>query len=128
MTMKEEAQKKIKSSDAISTVVGRGTRIVGPVTIKNSGRIDGHIKGGVTSDQDIIVGEGGFIEGKIVSKIAIIGGKVFGSVTASKRVILEEKAELLGDIHTEQLKITEGAKFNGYCFMLSESEKQKLNP
>ena len=117
---------KIKATNAISTVIGRGTHIAGPVKIKNSARIDGHIQGSVTSDQDIIIGEGGIVNGKIVSKTAIIGGKVRGTVTATKWVILEENAELLGDIHTEQLKIANGAKFNGYCYMLSEGEKNKL--
>ncbi len=124
--MNEEIQNKIKVTDAISTVIGRGTHIEGPVKIKNSARIDGHIQGSVTSDQDIIIGEGGIVDGKIVSKTAIIGGKVSGTVMATRQVILEENAELLGDIHTEQLKITEGAKFNGYCYMLSEGEKNKL--
>ena len=41
--MKEENQYRIKSTDTISTVVGRGTHIVGPISIKNSARIDGHI-------------------------------------------------------------------------------------
>ena len=123
-TMKNERPEKIKSSDAISTVVGRGTHIVGPVHIKNSGRIDGYVEGGVTSDQDIVVGEGGVVEGKIVSRIVIIGGKVRGSVNASKRVVLEKNAELQGDIHTEQLKIIDGARFNGNCHMLQKNDKK----
>ncbi len=124
--MKEEKLFKIKSSDTISTVVGRGTHIVGPVTIKNSARIDGHIEGGVTSDREIFIGEGGIVDGKIKSQFVVIGGKVTGSVKATKRVILEEKAELHGNIHTEKLKIVDGAVFNGICYMLSEGEKTKL--
>ena len=121
--MKNERPEKIKSSEAINTVGGRGTHIVGPVNIKNSGRIDGFVEGGITSDQDIVVGEGGVVKGEIVSRIVIIGGKVLGSVKASKRVVLEKNAELHGDIHTEQLKISDGARFNGNCHMLQKNEK-----
>jgi len=124
--MKEENQYNFKSTDTISTVVGRGTYIVGPVTIKNSARIDGHIEGEVTVDHEVFIGEGGIVNGKIICEIVVIGGKVTGSVQAALRVILEEKAELHGDIYTGNLKIANGAVFNGFCYMLTDSEKTKL--
>ncbi|KPK91545.1 hypothetical protein AMJ80_07280 [bacterium SM23_31] len=118
----------MQPSDIISTVVGRGTRIKGSIHIKNSGRIDGYVEGGVTADQDVIVGECGVIEGQITSLNAIIGGKVHGSVNAVKRVVLEEFADLKGDIRTEKLKIADGARFYGYCYMLKKrpTEQEQL--
>ena len=124
--MKNEHVEKIQPSDIISTVVGRGTRIKGSIHIKNSGRIDGYVEGGVIADQDIIVGECGVIEGQIISRNAIIGGKVLGSVNAVKRVVLEKEADLKGDIRTEKLKIADGARFYGYCRMLKESVTKQL--
>ncbi|MFC1554356.1 polymer-forming cytoskeletal protein [candidate division KSB1 bacterium] len=124
--MKNEKTERIKPSDVISTVIGRGTRIKGSIHIRNSGRIDGHVEGGVVSDQDVVIGEGGVIEGSVISKTAIIGGKVLGEVNASKKVILEEKAELQGDIHSQQIKVSDGAVFNGYCYMLKEREVKQL--
>jgi len=118
-------QNKTKINDTIGTVVGRGTLIKGSIRIKNSGRIDGRVEGGVTSEQDVVVGESGVIEGKVVSRSAIIGGKVLGSINASESVVLEENAELQGDIYTEQLQIADGARFNGYCYMLKQSEKKE---
>ncbi|MFC1730331.1 polymer-forming cytoskeletal protein [candidate division KSB1 bacterium] len=115
----------IKSSDIISTVVGAGTRIKGSINIKNSGRIDGIVEGGVTSSQDVVVGEGGFIEGRIVSRQAIIGGKVIGSIDARDKVVLESKAFLQGDIHTKKLRISDGAFFMGNAFMLQHHQSLK---
>lgn len=120
-------QNKTKASDTIGTVVGRGTLIKGSIRIKDSGRIDGHVEGGVTSEQDVIVGEGGVIEGHVVSRSAVIGGMVLGSVKASTRVVLEENAVLQGDIYTEQLQIADGARFNGYCYMLKQNERKKIS-
>jgi len=125
--MKNERVEKIQSSDVICTVVGRGTRIKGSIHIKNSGRIDGHIEGGVIADQDVIIGECGVIEGQIISRNAIIGGKVLGSVNAVERVVLEKEANLKGDIRTEKLKIADGARFYGYCYMLKEKEPKQLH-
>ena len=125
--MEFDNQNKTKASDTIGTVVGRGTLIKGSIRIKDSGRIDGHVKGGVTSEQDVIVGEGGVIEGQVVSRSAVIGGKVLGSVKASTRVVLEENAVLQGDIYTEQLQIADGARFNGYCYMIKQNERKKIS-
>jgi len=116
---------KVKSSDIISTVVGAGTRVKGAISIKNSGRIDGYVDGGVTSDEEIVVGEGGAIEGHVVSKRVIVGGKVIGSITAKNKVILEEKAWLEGDIKTKSLRIANGAHFKGKVCMLEDAEKEK---
>lgn len=124
--MAKFSEQKIKPSDIISTVVGAGTRIRGSINIINSGRIDGHVDGGVTSDQDVIVGEGGYVKGHIISKRAIIGGRVEGSVTAKEKLILESKANLEGDIKTEILRVADGARFNGKSFMINnESEESK---
>ena len=120
-------QNETTASDTIGTVVGRGTLIKGSIRIKDSGRIDGHVEGGVTSEQAVIVGEGGVIEGHAVSRSAVIGGKVLGSVKASTRVVLEENAVLQGDIYTEHLQIADGARFNGYCYMLKQNERKKIS-
>ncbi len=118
-------QKNNKPNDIISTVVGAGTHLKGNLNINNSGRIDGIVEGGVTSDQDIIVGEGGSIEGHIISRKAIIGGKVIGYISAKEKVVLENKAHLEGDIRTKLLHISDGAFFNGNAFMLEYIKEEK---
>ena len=125
MTINQNEKIYAKSSDIINTVVGAGTRLKGTIDIKNSGRIDGMIEGGVTSDQEIIIGESGYIEGHIISRRAIIGGKVVGTVKANEKVILENKAVLTGDIHTNLLEILDGARFNGKTYMRRHPEKEK---
>jgi len=116
--MDDEIKSKLATSDLIGTVMGPGTHIKGSIHIKSSGRIDGLVEGEVRSDQDLIVGETGRIYGQITAKRAIIGGKVRGEVRAKLKVILENKADLKGDINTEKLQISEGAKFNGKCNMI----------
>jgi cytoskeletal protein CcmA (bactofilin family) len=123
--MKTLELNKDSSSDIIATVIGRGTYVKGSIRLKNSGRIDGHIIGDVNSDQDVLIGESGIVEGSITARSAVIGGKVQGAIEAEKRVILEEKAELEGDIHTGHIRIVDGARFNGKCYMVKETDKGK---
>ncbi len=113
----------LKPTDMIITVMGQGTRIKGNVYIQSSGRIDGIIEGEVVSDQELIVGETGEIQGQIIAQQAVIGGSVKGEIKAAKKVVLEQNAVIEGDITTDKIQISTGARFNGKCSMLKDPEK-----
>lgn len=115
-----------KSNDIIRTVVGAGTVIKGEIIIKDSGRIDGLVEGTVTSDQDVVIGEGGEVSGDIVARRAMIGGKVNGFINAKDKVVLEDKGHLDGNVRTRVLKVADGAFFHGNCIMLELNSGKKL--
>ena len=58
-----------------------------------------------------------YLEQMTVGQIIIVEGKVEGNVTAKERVELLAPARLIGNITTPKLVITEGALFDGDCFM-----------
>ena len=65
----------------LNTIIGKGSVIDGKIKIKNSIRIDGKIKGEITSTGTVTVGGEGEVEGAIIAANAIIGGKVRGKMT-----------------------------------------------
>ncbi len=99
------------------TVIGKDASIEGTLTIKNAIRIDGSIKGELSSTETVTIGAEGLMSGNVHGKNIVIGGKVDGSVTASERVKLENNSILNGDIITMKLVIEEGARFEGSCSM-----------
>ena len=101
----------------LNTIIGKGSVIDGKVKIKNSIRIDGKIKGEVSSTGTVTVGGEGEVEGKITAANAIIGGRVQGKMVIQSKIILEKKSVLIGDLKTQQLNIMEGAIFDGNCVM-----------
>ncbi len=100
----------------IRTLIAEGVVLEGNVNIKDSARIEGTIKGNVTGDGEIIVGETGIIEGDVECNQIIVYGKVRGNINA-KRVYLKAKSEVNGDLNVNILVVEEGAIYNGRCTM-----------
>ena len=107
----------------IRTLIAEGVVLEGNVNIKDSARIEGTIKGNVTGDGEIIVGETGMIEGDIECNQIIIYGKVKGNISA-KKVYLKSKSEVNGDLNVNTLVVEEGAIYNGKCTMNKPPEEQ----
>ena len=99
------------------SLIGKDVTIEGKLSIKQSIRIDGRIKGEVDATDTVTVGGNGDIEGNIKAKNVVIGGKVNGSLNVTGKVTLETSAELRGDLSASRLTIEEGAVFNGRSSM-----------
>ncbi len=108
-----------ESSDRreLNTIVGKGSVIDGKIKIKNSIRIDGKVKGEISSTGTVTIGSEGEVEGTINAANAIIGGRVRGKMIIQSKIILEKKSVLIGDLKTQKLNIAEGAIFDGNCIM-----------
>ncbi len=105
------------SDRELNTIIGKGSVIDGNINIKNSLRIDGKIKGEITSTGTVTVGSDGEVEGTINANNAIIGGKVRGKMNIKGKIVLEKNSVLIGDLLTNKLTISEGAIFDGNCVM-----------
>ncbi len=97
----------------LSTVIGPDAEFEGRLKVKYSVRIDGKMTGEIISNELVTVGPDGGIEGDIIAKDVVIGGRVTGKVQSSGKVVLEETAILTGDLKTVRLVVEEGALFNG---------------
>jgi len=96
---------------------GQGTTLNGDITTEGDIRIDGVVKGNVSSKSKTVVGVSGLIEGDIYCQNAYIDGRVNGNIEASELLILSKTAHVMGDIVIKKLVVEEGAKFNGRCSM-----------
>jgi len=101
----------------LNTIIGKGSNIEGKIKIKNSIRIDGKIKGDVTSTGTVTIGADGEVEGTITAANLIIGGRVRGTMDISHKIVLEKNSVSIGDLKTQKLNINEGAVFDGNCIM-----------
>ena len=110
-----------KSGD-LNTIVGKGSSLEGTLKVENSIRVDGRIKGHVTTTESLVIGKEGEIEGEIIAKNAIIGGRVRGKISATGKVVLEAKALFQGEMKTARLVIDDGAIFDGRCSMQKDGK------
>ncbi len=114
-----------ESTSTVINIIGNGTEITGDLVAKGDIRIDGKLKGNLTTQSKLIVGETGYIEGEIKAKVSDISGKIKGKLSTSDLVILRETSDFNGELTTDKLIIEEGAVFNGTVSMKTQQQPQQ---
>ncbi len=92
-------------------------RVVGRVHSSGAVQVAGTILGDVWAEEQVLVAEGGRVEGGVFAREVVLGGKVRGSVVAEERVEVLESAVIRGDITTPWLTVHEGAAIDSELHM-----------
>ena len=111
-----ESIKKTEMTDTVNTI-GEGTIITGDIKSKGDLRVDGTLKGSVSTSGKVVLGKGGVVEGDVVCNNADISGSIKAKITVSQLLVLKATAKLNGDIITNKLSVEPGATFTGSCSM-----------
>ena len=69
------------------------------------------------SRSELLVGEGGVVEGEIEVARCLIAGEVRGVIHATEQVVLQASARVWADVHTAALVMEEGAFLEGKVCM-----------
>lgn len=97
------------------TMLSEGTVIDGALKLSGDVRIDGIVKGNVSGENRVVIGEKGKVEGDVDCDFLELHGKVEGNVKSKQGVRLHVTATLQGNLHTPKFSIDMGAKFIGTC-------------
>ncbi|OQY59953.1 MAG: hypothetical protein B6245_03915 [Desulfobacteraceae bacterium 4572_88] len=120
---------KKKKLGSISTFLGYGSSIEGTLDFQGTIRLDGNVKGKITSSGGtVIVGEKAVINAEIIVDGAIIMGEVNGTIDAKERIEVYPPGRVVGDIQSPIISIDPGAVFNGNCGMKSQALSAKKLP
>jgi cytoskeletal protein CcmA (bactofilin family) len=95
----------------------RGSHLEGELRFEASFRVDGKLTGNVVSDGDLMVGEGGEVEGDLAVGQVFVAGTVRGNIRAARRVQIAAGGKVFADVATPSLVIEDGALFEGRCSM-----------
>ncbi|MDM8521975.1 polymer-forming cytoskeletal protein [Desulfococcaceae bacterium HSG8] len=113
---------KKKKTDSISTFLGYGSSIEGLLEFQGTIRLDGNVKGKITSNGGtVIIGEKAVINADIIVDGAIIMGEVNGTIDAKERIEVYPPGRVIGDIQAPVISIDTGAVFNGSCDMKAQT-------
>jgi len=104
-------------SGNLNTIIGKGSSFEGTLNVQSTLRVDGRVKGNVKTSDSLVIGKDGSINGEVVVRNAIVGGKLKGKLIASGKVVLEANSMFSGELKTSKLVIDEGAMFEGNCSM-----------
>ncbi len=105
------------SGNGSINIIGAGTIIEGEIKSNGDIRIDGTIRGSVTSKAKVVVGSTGIVDGDVHCQNADISGTVKGKITVMEMLFLKSAARINGDIQTGKLVVEVGASFTGNCSM-----------
>lgn len=110
-------QRKIQDSPRIDTIIGPSSNIEGKINATGTVRIDGKYTGDIFTEEDVLVGENGVINGNISSRNVSISGKVDGNIICNGLLEILPTGHLDGDIEVKKISISDGAIFKGKCSM-----------
>jgi cytoskeletal protein CcmA (bactofilin family) len=113
------------ASKDVKTLIGEGCKVEGNFYIPSFTRIDGTIKGDVTGESGLIIGNNGYVQGNIYAAEVLVFGKVTGNIE-TQRIELKKGSHLDGDISVNQFIAELGSFFNGKCTMKHESENANV--
>lgn len=114
---KDHKKKELEQISNSSTIVGKGSVMVGNIETFGNLRIEGKVVGNIKTKSKVAVGDSAFVEGSILAQNAEIAGEVKGVIEISEVLVLKSSALIHGDIVTNKLIIEAGATFNGLCKM-----------
>ena len=113
--------------DSLNGFVDSGCTIRGELEFSSYFRVDGRVEGTVRSRSELVVGDGGVVEGEVEVARCIVGGEVHGTIRASEQVMLHAGAKVWADIHTPTLVMEDGAFLEGSVSMDSQDVKKNTN-
>lgn len=105
-----------------------GCEVQGDLRFENTFRVHGHFKGTVESKGELIVGEGGVVEGVFKVGQLSVSGRLEGQVEASKRIEIGVNGHVEGELRSPVLVIASGAFFQGQCNMSPSETARPARP
>src|SRR2546430_17305312 len=132
MAMFTEKGQGAPEPEAGLSIIGRGRGVVGDTTADGGVKIEGTVVGTGRGGRQVLVGKGGEVEGDVISREAIIGGEVRGSIRADERIEIQSTSVVHGDVAAKRLLVQEGGEINGVVRMgdaaLEEEPTEKVSP
>ncbi len=122
--MREIADKNEPEAKTQSARLSSDVQIEGTIKFDGILMIDGNVNGEISTDNGkLIVSESGVVNATIKTKNAVIDGCVDGNIIASDKVVLKQKAHLIGDLQAKTLVVEEGVVFIGRCNVNPDGSK-----
>ena len=120
------SKNKLSSSNSngeATNIVSHGTVITGDIESEGNFRLEGKLKGNITTKAKIFIGKTGEIIGDIRAENAVIQGQVKGDLEIINELIVKEKCIINGDIKAQNLTAEKGSKIRGQVDIHEDNSK-----
>jgi len=112
--------RKRKMRGRLGAFLDEDSEIEGRYTCSGTVMLDAKLRGEITAQDTLIIGERAVVEATVRAAILVVHGQLVGDVTASERVELKGTARVTGDIEAPAMIMEAGAVLDGQCRMTKE--------
>lgn len=103
----------LNDGPGMNAFLDRGTHFEGKLTFEGTVRIDGKFTGEIFSQDRLVIGESGVVEGKVEVGHVVISGTFKGELKARERAELQAPARFYGTLTAPTLVVSEGVVLEG---------------
>jgi cytoskeletal protein CcmA (bactofilin family) len=111
-----------RSQSTLNGFLDQGCTIKGDVVFSDLLRVHGRVEGRVTSEHELLVGEGGEVDGEVTVGRLVVAGTVRGTVRAAERVVIHGTGKVLAEVFASTLVVDEGGVLEGEVHMTRPSK------
>lgn len=101
------------AANETETVIAPSVRVEGDFVSEGNVRIEGEVKGSISTERDLIVGENAKITAGVQARNGVIAGELHGDLRVFDRLELASTARIYGDIQAKVLSVAPGAMMKG---------------
>ena len=116
-----------KPQGTLTGFLDQGCSIKGDVTFSELLRVHGHVDGTIVSDDELLVGEGGIVEGELRVGRLVVAGTVRGVVRVKERLLVHSSGRVLADVWAPKLVVEEGGVVEGAVHMVPEAAAAEIS-
>jgi len=117
-----------KAEGTLTGFLDQGCSITGDVTFHDLLRVHGHVSGTVKSEDELLVGEGGVVEGEVAVGRLIVAGTVKGTVRVRERLVVHASGRLLAEVFAARMIVDEGGIVEGAVHMAESATPKPTGP
>ena len=114
----------LKRTSRAPSIISEDASITGSLISQGEIQLDGKVDGDVKVSR-LVIGVSGVVEGSVNADSIVIKGKIIGTLNAGE-VVIEQTAEVHGDIYQDRLSIAAGAVIEGNLKQRHEAETVQL--
>lgn len=105
----------------INNIISQGTLITGDIESEGNFRLEGKLKGNITTKSKLFVGKTGEVVGNIEAQNAVIEGQVKGDLKIINDLIIKASADIAGNIEACYLTTEKGGNISGQVQISSKN-------
>lgn len=95
------------------TIIGTNTTVDGPIQVNGDIIVGGTVKNNIEAKGIVRIPEGGMVDGNVIAREVHLNGTVTKGIRAEEKIVLGVKSDFSGDLVTKKLIVEEGAQLSG---------------